>query len=202
MKKAHIFQLSLSLILIFTLIFSGCSNNDDSSATAMKDEDIPTSTTVQQLTTDAIINDKKNAKNISYEDYKQIDNITCLAFSYEYKNQTYFGFSVATDDGDLKKLSYFESSPNSTEEAVWIAQFNGSYPNTENRVFHITIGYINDNQIEQVALYYPQSILKIINLAQEQQVFFDININSDDSLSKIECKDSSDNIVFEKDYLI
>jgi len=59
---------------------------------------------------------------------------------------------------------------------------------------------MNDKQIKQVILYYPESDVKIIQLGKDQRGFLDININSEDSLLKIECKSSNGKTIYQKNF--
>lgn len=200
-KKLCVIILSLGLLM---LLLVGCSNNTQSestgNATTVKEEEIPASTAIQQLAEESITGKNDKASDIQFEDYKRIDNLVFSAFSFKNDQSEFYGFVVAEQDSDVWKLSYYEEYPNDQEQSVAVYQFVGSYPGTENRVFHITAGYINDEQIAQVTLYYPNSNIKILKLAEDQHGFLDIAINSDDSLLKIEGNSSKEKTIYQKDF--
>ena len=206
MVKKSYFNFTVISLLIFILV--GCDNTEnrqtevipDAYSSVMSEEDIPTSESIQDLTEVAINKKYPEAEKINFEDYECIDEVSYLAFSFINNKESVFGFTVAEQDGDKLKLSYFENYPNDKEQSIMITQFIGSYPGTEDRVFHVTAGYVNDKQVEEMVLYYPGSNIKIIKLGDDQHGFIDIDINSDDSLLKIEAKSSKDKIVYQKEF--
>ncbi|AEE95722.1 hypothetical protein [Mahella australiensis] len=199
-KNLCITFIDVSLLL---LLLVGCNTTQQPANTAgsytTKYEQIPASSSIQELTESTINSRYKNVADICFEDYENIDNIGYLAFSYKNKQLPYCGFTVAQQDGEQYKLSYFEDYSIAEKEPVSITQFIGTYPGTKDRKFHITIGYINNDRIKQIILYYPQSNVKVIQLGEDQHVFLDINVNSKDSLLKIEGRASNGNIVYKKD---
>ncbi|MDK2991537.1 MAG: hypothetical protein PWP48_770 [Clostridiales bacterium] len=199
-KNLCITFIDVSLLL---LLLVGCNTTQQPANTAgsytTKYEQIPASSSIQELTESTINSRYKNVTDICFEDYENIDNIGYLAFSYKNKQLPYCGFTVAQQNGEQYKLSYFEDYSIAEKEPVSITQFIGTYPGTKDRKFHITIGYINNDRIKQIILYYPQSNVKVIQLGEDQHVFLDINVNSEDSLLKIEGRASNENIVYKKD---
>lgn len=200
-KRLYIIFVGMSL---FLLLLVGCSNTQTTSngySNTENEEHLPVSMSIQKLTEDSINERYEEANDICFEDYEVIDNVSYLAFSYKNSKSAYYGFTVAEQDGEQWKLSYFEEDyPNEQKKPVMITQFIGTYPDTEDREFHITSGYVNDEQIKQVILYYPKSNVKIIQLGEDQHGFLDINIKSKDSLLKIECKSSKGKIIFQKNF--
>lgn len=201
-KNLYFIFAGMCLILLF---FAGCSNKrtvgeGNSYSSTEKEENISASTSIQKLTEDSINERYDEADDICFEDYKSIDNLNYLAFSYKNNQAQYYGFTVAEQDDEEWKISYFEDYANDQNESVMITQFIGTYPGTEDRKFHITSGYVNDKQVNQVILYYPESKVDIIQLGENQQGFLDININSDDSLLKIECKSGDEKILYHKEF--
>lgn len=200
MNKHFKFVLIICLIIIF---LTGCSNkqaDNNSYSSTVKEELLPASTSIQNLTEDTINERYKQVNNLSFEDYINIDNIGFLAFTYEKDQSLYFGFTVSAQQEDEWKLSYFDDNPNIEDEKVMVSQFIGNYPDAENRKFHITSGYVNDKRIKQVILYYPDSNVSIINLGENQRGFLDVSINSDYSLVKIECKSDEGKILYQNDF--
>lgn len=205
LKRTYFVFAGISLLL---LVLVGCNNtevalNEDtqySYSTAMREEDIPTSKSIQQLTEEVIYDRYTEVENISFEDYDHIDNVSFLAFSFVNNQTQFFGFTVAEQDGDQWKLSWFEEFPIFQELPTTVFRWGGSYPGTEDRVIHITAGYVNNEAIEDIILYYPESIIKVIKLGKEQNVFFDIDLNSDSSLLKFECKSSDGKLIYQEDY--
>ena len=179
------------------------STSSISDADTVKEEDIPASESIQILVSDKIGEIYNEANDIKFEDYKSLDNISYLAFSFNNDNSPYYGFAVAEkDESNLFTLSYFEEYPINQEQPATVFQFVGTYPGTENREFHITAGYVNREQIEKVTLYYPNTNIKIIQLGDEQNGFLDIDINSgsESSLLQMECESSDGNIVYQENF--
>lgn len=200
-KNLCITFINLSL---FLLLLAGCDTTQQPANTAgsytTKYEQITAPSSIQELTESTINSRYKNVTDICFEDYKNIDSTGYLAFSYKNKQLPYCGFTMAQQDGEQYELSYFEDYSIAEKEPVSITQFIGAYPGTKDRKIHITIGYINNDRIKQIILYYPQSSAKIIQLVEGQHVFLDVNVDSEDSLSKIEGRASNGNIVYKKDF--
>lgn len=204
------FKIILVYICLNIVLLSGCSNKQkvenadfstfSSYSTTEKEALLPSAASIQNLTEDSINERYEKANSISYEDYTNIDNMSYLAFSYKNHQSLYYGFTVARQQKDEWELAYFEDYPNEQDESVKITQFIGSYPDTEDQKFHVTSGYVNNEQIKQVILYYPESKVITINLGENQHGFVDININSDYSLTKIECKSDDGKTIYQKDY--
>lgn len=190
-------------MILMLLLISGCKNlhiKGNGYSSTVNDKDLPTSTSIQKLTKKSIRDRYKDVDNICLEDYKRIDNLGCLAFSYEKNKTKYYGFSLADKGDSLWNLSYLEDYVDDQGEAVMIAQFIGGYSDKEDEICHVTIGYINNLKIKQVILYYPESKVNIIELGEKQRGFLDVKINYKDSLLKIECKSSKGKIIYKKDF--
>ncbi|SHI19165.1 hypothetical protein SAMN02745823_03219 [Sporobacter termitidis DSM 10068] len=204
-KRPHLL-LTMCLLLLLT---AGCGERGKSDSTpsggtdyaaTVNEEDMPSASSVQQLTEDCIGERYDKAENITYEDYKNADDIGYLAFSYDNDGAAYYGFTVAEQEGDRWKLYYFEDYPNDGEAPVAITQFIGTYPGVENMKLHITAGRVNDEHIRNIVLYYPKADIKVIYLDTDQRGFIDIKINSVDSLTKIDCKSSTGKIIYSRDF--
>lgn len=205
LKKSCFIFAGISLLV---LVLVGCNKTavtqaeviSNSYSTTMREEDIPTAESIQQLSEDVIYDRYTDAENIRFEDYECIDDISYLAFSYMNNQITYFGFVVAEQDGNQLKLAWFEDFPVFQEKPISVVKWGGSYPGTEDRVIHITAGYVNDEAIEEIVLYYPGSITKEIKLDEAQKVFFDINLDPDAYLLKFEGKSGKGKIIYQEDY--
>ncbi len=196
-------------ISMLLLVFSGCNNAETaqtesmlrSYSTTMREEDIPTSASLEDLTEQTIYARYAEAENITFEDYNCTDDIGYLAFSFINNQNTCFGFTVAERVGDQYKLSWFEAFPVFKSKPVTVFKWGGSYPRTEDRAIHITAGYVKNNFIKEIVLYYSGST-KTIKLDDSQNMFFDINpdADSDYSLLKFECKSGIGLILYREDY--
>ena len=199
----------LYIALVLNLFLAGCSNTQVTSPTSdaytVKSDfytvkNLPAPASIQQLTKDIISDKYKQATDIYFEDYKCTDNVNYLAFSFKKRQSPYYGFTVADKKGAQWELAYFEEIPNDQKQPIMIYQFIGTYPDTEKGQFHITAGYVNNKQIQQVLLYYPDSNTKIIQLAEDQHGFLDTDMNSKNSLLKVECKSSNGKILYQKNF--
>lgn len=195
----------LCIALVLNLFLVGCSNTQVASPKSPKSyaktvKKLPASASIQQLTKDTISDRYKQATNIHFEDYKCTDNVNYLAFSFNDNQSPYYGFTVADESGNQWELAYFEEIPNDQKQPIMVFQFIGTYPGTEKRQFHISAGYVNNKKIQQILLYYPNSNIKIIQLGEDQHGFLDIDMNSKNSLLKIECKSSKGEILYQKDF--
>ena len=202
MFRHQIIAISMALLLI---LLSGCSNaqvnsssTNSSYASTVSEENAPTSNSLQKLTEQSIHDRYKTADSIYFGDYKNIDHIGYLAFSYRNDQSLFYGFTVAEQNGNQWTLSYYEDFPNDTTQKVSYAQFIGTYPDTEERTFHINIGYINDKQISQVILNNPHSNSKTLQIAADQHVFLDIDNDASEALLKIECKSDDGKTIYQK----
>lgn len=201
-KKLYIF----AGMILFSFLFTGCSQDKKTGndySVAEKEE--PAYASIQKLA-EADINRKyKGAEGVSFDDYQSIDHVSYLAFSYynskaPYYGAPFYGFTVAEQDGEQWKLSYIENYPNDQNESIIISQFIGACPGTEGRPFHITSGYVNDELINQIVLYYPESKVNIIQLREDQRSFLDINMDSKGKLLKIIGKSSNEKVLYEKKF--
>jgi hypothetical protein len=192
----------LCIAIILNVFLVGCSNTQISSrkSYAKTVKNLPASTSIQQLTKDTISDRYKHVTNINFEDYKDNDNVNYLAFAFNDNQLPYFGFTVAGKSGNGWNLAYFEEIPNDQKQPILLFQFIGTYPGTEKQQFHISAGYVNNKKIQQILLYYPNSNIKIIQLAEDQHGFLDIDMNSKNSLLKIEGKSSKGEILYQKDF--
>lgn len=197
-----------TLIVLILVSLVGCSNGKSTNVhepdyfydTESKEEDIPASESIQQLTKDRIIERSEDSTDIKFDNYENIDNLIFLAFSFQDSQTQHYGFTIAEQDGDKWKLSYFEDYSNPQDQAVMVTQFVGSNPGETDRKIHITVGYINDEKVKQVVLYYPNQNIIVKQLGAEQCLFLDVNINSSDSLLKLESKSSDGEIIDQKDF--
>lgn len=201
----HRIALILSFVMLLALLTSCSRSNKNSNSnsnsgylTISNVQDILTSESLQKLTTDSINSRYKTAKNIYYEDFKNIDSIGYLAFSYKNQQSIFYGFTVAKQTGNEWKSSYYEDFPNYTKQPVSFSQFVGTYPGSENLIFHVTAGYINDKKINQVNLFYPNNKINVLQIAADQHVFIDINSSSKDSLTKIQCESADNKTIYQK----
>lgn len=191
-------RLCIPLVLIILLV--GCSNstNENSKGYSNTVKSPFASESIQQLTEKTISNRYKQATNIDFEDYKRTDNVNYLAFTFKNNKTPYYGFTVANKNEDKWELADFEENRLDKKQPVTFFQYIGTYPGTEERKFHITAGYVNSNDIRQILLYYPNSNVKLIQLAEDQFGFLDVDTDSDISLIKIEGKSKKGQILYQK----